>query len=182
MNVVYLLVYICLLLDIIRAEIHSSTKMTHRGGFQHNFMLKYAPLRLKGSNQSPSSNDPRGYSPGAAIGLSSRSFLSSTCTDSSTSTPSKTHTEAAVTEPESSCDILNSSLENITSWCQRQESRNGKLQNQLNAYVTEIADLKSNLSNSSTVIEQLHATNKKLRVSGELVQVEIVLYGRLSTY
>lgn len=131
--------------------------MTHRGGFQHNFIHKYAPLRMKGFKQ-PSVGSGSSSS-GTPIGLSARTFQGSATTPTS-----RNVSEPATSETDAS-ELLSSSLDNIATWCQFQESRNFKLQEQLKAYVEEIAELKSNLQSSSATIEQLQSANQKLKVS-----------------
>lgn len=126
-------------------------------------MFKYAPLRMRGAAQQAINNPsldstrfPLPFPPKVPLQNNPRLKMSSS--HSSPPTPN-------VAESGTSCDVLNSSLDNITNWCQRQEIRNGELQAQLNASINEIYQLKSKLDNSSTEIEQLQFINNKLKVS-----------------
>lgn len=135
------------------------TNMNHRAS-SHNFMFKYAPLRLRGVNQpSPTRNlsaSPLPFSP----------RISQTTGNPGPRMPLTSSTTAEFeTTSSSSVDILNSSLDNITNWCQRQERRNGEIQAQLEVSAAEIERLKSQLDSSSVEIEQLRYINQKLKVS-----------------
>lgn len=89
--------------------------------------------------------------------------------------PSIDETTTTVFEVNNSgpCDLLNSSLDNITNFCQRQELRNRDIQAQLELATAEIRNLKARLDTSAGEIEQLQHVNQKLRNSHQHVEKEL---------
>ncbi|XP_057377114.1 probable DNA double-strand break repair Rad50 ATPase [Daphnia carinata] len=140
--------------------------MSQRGSSQ-NFLFKYAPLRLRGVNNQPTIN-PRANMSGSQVPSLPR--LSRLPTN-----PSIDETTTTVFEVNNSgpCDLLNSSLDNITNFCQRQELRNRDIQVQLELATAEIGTLKARLDTSAREIEQLQHINQKLRNSHQHVEKEL---------
>lgn len=133
--------------------------MTQRGS-SHNFMFKYAPLRLRGVNQPTSSS--RGNMSASPLSFSPRVPLSSVNPGPRMLGPLTNSTPEF--EATSSIDILNSSLDNITNWCQQKERRNGEIQALLEASETEKERLQVQLDSLSIEKEQLIYINKKFQV------------------
>lgn len=135
----------------------SKATMSQRGSPQ-NFLFKYAPLRLRGVNNQPipssrtnMSGSQMHFSPGI-----SRPPANSTTDETMTTVHEENNTGP--------CDLLNSSLDNITNFCQRQELRNRDILAQLELAKAEIEKLKTQLDVSGGKIEQLQHINQKLRV------------------
>lgn len=131
--------------------------MSQRGSSQ-NFLFRYAPLRLRGMNDQPTINSRANIS-GSQMPFPQR-------LSRPPANPSIDETTTTVFEVNNSgpCDLLNSSLDNITNFCQRQELRNRDIQAQLELATAEIRNLKARLDTSAGEIEQLQHVNQKLRV------------------
>ncbi|KAI9551963.1 hypothetical protein GHT06_022300 [Daphnia sinensis] len=140
--------------------------MSQRGSSQ-NFLFKYAPLRLRGVNNQSTIN-PRANMSASPMPLPSR--LSRPPLNSSNDETTTTVYEVNNSGP---CDLLNSSLDNIISFCQRQELRNRDIHAQLELTTAEIGNLKAQLDTSAGEIEQLQHVNQKLRNSHQHVEKEL---------
>ncbi len=136
--------------------------MTQRGG-PHNFLFKYAPLRLRGASQPIVPASPR--VPTAQVPFSPQ-VLSRT-PNSHVASPEFTDSGNAENSP----SLLFSSLENIKNFCQHQERHNSEMQSQLDDATNEIGRLKAQLDSSFGEIEQLRLVNQKLRVIMSLENV-----------
>ncbi|XP_032792378.2 myosin-11 isoform X2 [Daphnia magna] len=140
--------------------------MSQRGSSQ-NFLFRYAPLRLRGMNDQPTINSRANIS-GSQMPFPQR-------LSRPPANPSIDETTTTVFEVNNSgpCDLLNSSLDNITNFCQRQELRNRDIQAQLELATAEIRNLKARLDTSAGEIEQLQHVNQKLRNSHQHVEKEL---------
>lgn len=141
--------------------------MTQRGG-PHNFLFKYAPLRLRGASQPIVPASPR--VPTAQVPFSPQ--VLSRPPNSHVASPEFTDSAG---NAENTPNLLFSSLENIKNFCQYQERHNSEIQSQLDDAANENGRLKAQLDSSLGEIEQLRLVNQKLRVMMSLRNIKKLL-------